>query len=201
MSLIAAFHAELFENTVNKDDDVRVFGGAWTGEAPWMMLALGLADRAAAMGEVPVAAVAIAGGAAAGASERCVGRGVNLRETLRDPTAHAELIALREAAQTLGRWRLDDVTLYVTVEPCAMCAAAIGQARVRRLVYAAVEPKTGACESRMRLLDGSATQVVRDADMSARAEAQMQAFFAALRADKGAVVASDGEVAELVEGA
>ncbi len=186
---------------MNKDDDVRALGGASTGEVPWMMLALGLADRAAAMGEVPVAAVAIAAGSEAGSDERCVGRGVNLRETLRDPTAHAELIALREAAQALGRWRLEDVTLFVTVEPCAMCAAAIGQARVGRLVYAAVEPKTGACESRMRLLDGTATEVVRDLDMSGRAEAQMRAFFSDLRADKGVVVASDGEVAELVAGA
>ena len=179
--LLAALRAELFENTVNKDDDVRVSSETRTSDAAWMTLALGLADRAAAMGEVPIAAVAIASDAN---GERCVGRGVNLRETLRDPTAHAELLALREAAQALGRWRLEDVTLYVTVEPCSMCAGAIAQARVGQVVFAALEPKTGACESKARMLDGTATQVVRDVAMSGRAEEQMQRFFAALRTEK-----------------
>ncbi len=109
-------------------------------DAEAMGLALAEARRAGAAGEVPVGAVVIAGGqviAAAG----------NQRETDRDPTAHAEILALRQAAASLGSWRLSDATLYVTLEPCPMCAGALVAGRVGRLVFGAPDPKAGACGS------------------------------------------------------
>ncbi len=102
--------------------------------------ALALARGAAAAGEVPVGAVALHEG-------RVVGRGRNARESARDPTAHAELLAIQEAARTLGRWRLSGVTLVVTLEPCAMCAGAMVLARIDSLIYAAADPKAGAAGS------------------------------------------------------
>jgi tRNA(adenine34) deaminase len=109
-----------------------------------MREALALAAEAALAGEVPVGAVAVLEG-------RVVGRGRNRREEDRDPTAHAELLALRDAARTLGRWRLTGVTLVVTLEPCAMCAGALVLARVDRLVFGADDPKAGAVGSLMDL--------------------------------------------------
>ena len=109
-----------------------------------MREALALARGASERGEVPVGAVAVFEG-------RVVGRGANAREGARDPTAHAELAAIREAARTLGRWRLTGVTLYVTLEPCAMCAGAMVLARIDRLVYAASDPKAGTVGSLMDL--------------------------------------------------
>lgn len=106
--------------------------------------ALALARQAAAEGEVPVGAVALHDG-------QVVGRGRNRREGDRDPTAHAELHAIQEAARTLGRWRLTGVTLVVTLEPCAMCAGALVLARVDRLVFGASDPKAGAVGSLMDL--------------------------------------------------
>jgi tRNA(adenine34) deaminase len=103
-------------------------------------LALEEARKAAAEDEVPVGAIAIFEGA-------IVGRGRNARESRHDPLAHAELDAIRDASRTLGRWRLTGVTLYVTLEPCAMCAGAMVNARVDRLVYAATDPKAGAVQS------------------------------------------------------
>jgi tRNA(adenine34) deaminase len=105
-----------------------------------MREALALAREAGARGEVPVGAVAVL-------EERIVGRGANARESARDPTAHAELLAVQEAARTLGRWRLTGVTVVVTLEPCAMCAGAMVLARIDRLVYAASDPKAGAAGS------------------------------------------------------
>jgi tRNA(adenine34) deaminase len=102
--------------------------------------ALSLAREAAAAGEVPVGAVALFEG-------RVVGRGRNRREEANDPTAHAELLAVQEAARALGRWRLTGVTLYVTLEPCAMCAGAMVLARIDRLVFGATDPKAGAAGS------------------------------------------------------
>jgi tRNA(adenine34) deaminase len=102
--------------------------------------ALRLAREAAQAGEVPVGAVALHQG-------QLVGRGKNARESAKDPTAHAELLAIQEAARTLGRWRLTGVTLVVTLEPCAMCAGAMVLARIDRLVYAAADPKAGAAGS------------------------------------------------------
>ncbi|HEX9291523.1 MAG TPA: tRNA adenosine(34) deaminase TadA [Anaeromyxobacteraceae bacterium] len=105
-----------------------------------MQEALELARAAGDRGEVPVGAVALHDGAV-------VGRGANAREAARDPTAHAELLALQEAARTLGRWRLSGVTLVVTLEPCAMCTGAMVLARIDRLVYGAADPKAGAAGS------------------------------------------------------
>jgi tRNA(adenine34) deaminase len=105
-----------------------------------MAEALRLAREAAEAGEVPVGAVALLDG-------RIVGRGANARERAHDPTAHAELLAIREASRALGRWRLTGVTLVVTLEPCAMCAGAMVLARIDRLVYAARDPKAGAAGS------------------------------------------------------
>ncbi len=110
-----------------------------------MRLALAEARQALEHDDVPVGAVAACGG-------QIVGRAHNQRELLRDPTAHAEMLALTQAAAALGRWRLTGVTLYVTLEPCAMCAGALVLARVDRLVYGARDPKAGAVESLYRLL-------------------------------------------------
>jgi len=105
-----------------------------------MREALALAREAGAAGDVPVGAVAVCEG-------RIVGRGRNRREADRDPTAHAELLAIRDAARELGRWRLGGVTLVATLEPCAMCAGAMVLARIDRLVYGASDPKAGAAGS------------------------------------------------------
>ncbi|MHC4481258.1 MAG: tRNA adenosine(34) deaminase TadA [Planctomycetota bacterium] len=104
----------------------------------YMRLALEEADSAAAAGEVPVGCVVVHGGTV-------IARAHNLRESLRDPTAHAEILALQQAAQILGQWRLEGVTVYCTVEPCCMCAGALVNARVARLVYGVSDPKSGAC--------------------------------------------------------
>jgi len=103
-----------------------------------MAIAIEEAEAAAAAGEVPVGAVVIADGTV-------VARGRNERESRSDPTAHAEILALREAAQALGTWRLSDTTVVVTLEPCPMCAGALVAARVRRVVFGAFDPKAGAC--------------------------------------------------------
>jgi tRNA(adenine34) deaminase len=102
-----------------------------------MSRALELASAAGEHGDVPIGAVLARG-------DEVLGEGGNEREKRRDPTAHAEVLALRAAAERLGGWRLPDTTLYVTLEPCAMCAGAISLARVRRLVYGATDPKGGA---------------------------------------------------------
>jgi tRNA(adenine34) deaminase len=108
----------------------------------FMTLALRRAARAAAAGEVPVGAVVVRGG-------RVIAGGANRPVRAVDPTAHAEIVALRRAARKVGNYRLPDCELYVTVEPCAMCLGAIVQARVRRLVYGASDPKAGAVASVM----------------------------------------------------
>ena len=106
----------------------------------WMGVALEQARRAAALGEVPVGAVVVRG-------EELLGAGYNRRETDGDPLAHAELLALREAAARVPGWRLLGCTMYVTLEPCAMCAGALVNSRVGRLVYGASDPKAGYCGS------------------------------------------------------
>ena len=112
----------------------------------WMRLALDEARAAAAEDEVPVGAIVVAGG-------RVVGSGHNQREQLADPTAHAEMIAITQAAASLGSWRLENCTLYVTLEPCPMCAGAILQARVPVVVWGAADPKAGAVASLYRLFE------------------------------------------------
>lgn len=104
--------------------------------SPYIQAALELADRAAARGEVPVGSVVVKDGA-------IIASGYNLRESWNDPTAHAELIAIRRAAQRLGSWRLEGCTVYVTLEPCPMCAGAMVQARILRCVYGCRDPKGG----------------------------------------------------------
>ena len=115
-------------------------GAALTEDERFMRLALDLARSAGTAGEVPVGAVVTFHG-------EVVGKGANSRETTGDPTAHAELVALRHAAQALGTWRLTGTTLYATLEPCPMCAGGLLAARVSRLVFAAPDPKSGACGS------------------------------------------------------
>ena len=105
-----------------------------------------LAGTAAGENEVPVGAVVVKNG-------RVIAADHNRRETLRDPTAHAEMLAITQAAASIGNWRLDDCTLYVTLEPCPMCAGAIVLARIPRVVYGAADPKAGAVDTLYRLLD------------------------------------------------
>lgn len=121
----------------------------------FMDMALEEAELAAANGDVPVGAVAVFNG-------EVIARGHNMREALNDPTAHAEMLVIREAAMKLGRWRLRDVTLYVTIEPCAMCAGAAVLARIPRIVYGAREPKGGAC--------GSVFQIMQEPRLNHRVE-------------------------------
>ncbi len=106
----------------------------------YMQEALTLAQRALTSEDVPVGALVVYDG-------RIIGRGFNQREQLQDPTAHAEMIAITAAAEHIGHWRLENCTLYVTLEPCAMCAGALVLARVQRLVYGASDGKAGACGS------------------------------------------------------
>ena len=110
----------------------------------WMAMALELAEVAAARDEVPVGAVLVQDG-------RLIGEGYNRPITATDPTAHAEIMALRDAAARQGNYRLAGSTLYVTIEPCTMCFGALMHARVARLVYGATEPRAGVCESQLRL--------------------------------------------------
>ncbi len=141
--------------------------------------ALRLAEAALHLGEVPVGAVVVVDGVV-------VGSGHNRREVDTDPLAHAELIAIREACARLGRWRLTDATLYVTLEPCVMCAGALVQARVGRLVFGAPDPKYGAV--------GSQFDLPRDARLNhrvgvaggieaARCRALLDRFFTGLRGE------------------
>ena len=120
-----------------------------------MQAALAEAEAAESEGEVPIGAVVVLDG-------RIVGRGHNRVEGSKDPTAHAEIIAIGAAAQTLDSWRLDETTIYVTLEPCHMCAGAIVLARIGRLVYGARDPKAGAC--------GSLAMVPQDLRLNHRVE-------------------------------
>ncbi len=121
----------------------------------YMRQALEEAREAASAGEVPVGCVVVHDG-------RVVGNAHNLREARSDPTAHAEILALRRAAEALGTWHLDGATAYVTVEPCCMCAGALVNARVERLVYGVRDPKSGAC--------GSLYDIPEDARLNHRVE-------------------------------
>ena len=114
----------------------------------WMRRALDLAERARSEGEVPVGAVLVM-------EDECIGEGWNRPISAHDPTAHAEILALRAGATRLGNYRLPGATLYVTLEPCAMCAGAIILARIKRLVYAAADPRAGAAGSVFNILQSS----------------------------------------------
>ena len=126
-------------------DDAGILPGSRPHDR-WMRLALDEARVAAAEDEVPVGAIVVAGG-------RVIASAHNQREQLADPTAHAEMIALTQAAAALGSWRLEGCTLYVTLEPCPMCAGAILQARVPAVVWGAADPKAGAVETLYRLFE------------------------------------------------
>ena len=142
-----------------------------------MRAALDEAQAAAARGEVPVGAVIVADG-------RVVGRAGNRTITDCDPTAHAEIVTLREAAKTIGNYRLLGATLYVTIEPCAMCAGAMVQARIGRLVYGADDPKGGAVRSCFSILDHPQINhrvEVTSGVLAEDAAALLQNFFAARR--------------------
>ena len=143
----------------------------------FMRVALDLAAQAAGQGEVPVGAVVVRG-------DEVVGRGFNAPIGSHDPSAHAEMAALRDAAWRLGNYRLPGCSLYVTLEPCVMCAGAIQHARIARLIYGARDPKTGACGSVVDLfaeprLNHHAT--VNGGVLATEAAEQLQRFFASRR--------------------
>ncbi len=155
-----------------------VEAGTTSTDERWMREALTLAGQAAAMGEVPVGALVVT------ADGEVAGSGFNRREQAQDPTAHAEMLAIREAATRMASWRLVGCTLYVTLEPCAMCAGAAVLARIERLVFGASDPKGGFC--------GSLGDLVRDPRLNHclevqggvladEAGAKLKLFFAGLR--------------------
>ena len=139
----------------------------------WMRAALVLARQAATKGEVPVGAVVVR-------DEQIVGRGFNQPIGRHDPTAHAEIMALRNAAQTLGNYRLPGCTLVVTVEPCTMCAGALVHARIERLIFGAKEPRAGAVCSSARVLDNLGLNhkvTVNEGVLEKECRALMSGFF------------------------
>lgn len=145
----------------------------------WMRRALAEAETALETGDVPIGAVAVL-------DDQVIGVGRNRREADQDPTAHAEMLAIRQAAQHIGHWRLEGVTLYCTLEPCAMCAGAMVLARLPRLVYAAPDPKAGAGGSVMNILQHEALNHVVEVDpglLADEAAEQIRAFFRKLRAE------------------
>ena len=131
---------QLLRRLTAMDRESLIVGEEVVDDHAAMQLALRLATRAAALGEVPVGAVVVRSGVVIAARH-------NERETSQDPTAHAELLALRDAAHAIGQWRLNECTLVVTLEPCVMCAGALVNARVARLVYGAADLKGGAAAS------------------------------------------------------
>ena len=142
-----------------------------------MLLALEEAQAAADDGDVPVGAVAVVAG-------EVVGRQRNRKEALNDPTAHAEVLLLREVAARLGRWRLSDVTVYCTMEPCAMCAGAMVQARIPRLVYAVPDVRAGAAGSVFQVARSPVLNhriEVSDGVLAEAARTQLDAFFRGVR--------------------
>ena len=146
----------------------------------YMQMALAEARKAYQRAEVPIGAVVVC-------NDQVVGRGFNLREQTQDPTSHAEMIALREAAKNEASWRLEDCQLYVTLEPCPMCAGAILQSRIKRLVYGASDPKAGAVKSLYQLLDDDRFnhQVEVEAGVLEKESAQLlKDFFRELRLRK-----------------
>ena len=153
---------------------------AGSADEHWMREAIALARAAAVAGEVPIGCVVVHE-----PTGRVVGRGANRRETDEDPTAHAEILALREAGRTTGHWRLIDYTLYVTLEPCPMCAGAIVNARLPRLVYGCDDPKAGAVRSLFRLCEDARLNHRVDVTAGVLADEcaeQLRAFFRAQRA-------------------
>jgi tRNA(adenine34) deaminase len=149
----------------------------------WMEEALREARRALALEEVPIGAVVVQAG-------RIVGRGCNRPVTSNDPTAHAEILALREAGSNVGNYRLSDCELFVTLEPCAMCAGAITHARIRRLIYGADDPKAGAVHSMLQVLNHPKLNhrvEVSSGVLAARCMDLLQGFFRERRASTDAI--------------
>ncbi|HKJ05544.1 MAG TPA: tRNA adenosine(34) deaminase TadA [Geopsychrobacteraceae bacterium] len=146
----------------------------------YMQAALAEARIAKSKGEVPIGAVIVH-------DDKIIGRGLNLRETSNDPTSHAEMVAIREAAEQIGHWRLLDTTLYVTLEPCVMCMGAIILARIPRLVYACRDPRAGAVGS---IYDFSRDErfnhkvEVTEGVLGAECSEMLSGFFRELRAGK-----------------
>ncbi len=146
----------------------------------YMQEALAEAEKAAELGEVPIGAVVVRAG-------QIMGRGYNRRETDQDPTAHAEILAIQEAARNSGGWRLLGTTLYVTVEPCFMCAGALVLARVERLVYGVRDPKLGAVDSLVNLVQFPGTNhqlEVKSGVCATECRKIIQHFFQTLRQQK-----------------
>jgi tRNA(adenine34) deaminase len=143
----------------------------------YMQEALNEAALAEALAEVPIGAVIVFGG-------EIIGRGHNLRETSNDPTTHAEMIAIRQAAEKLGSWRLLDCTLYVTLEPCVMCMGAIILARIPHLVYGCRDPRVGAVGSIYNFAEDERFNhkvAVREGVLGPECSSQLSAFFKKLR--------------------
>ena len=141
--------------------------------------AISLARSAAELGEVPIGCVVVHD-----ASGAIIGRGYNRRETDRDPTAHAEILAVREAGKALGHWRLVDCTLVVTLEPCPMCAGAIVNARIPRLVYGCDDPKAGAVRTLYQIAEDTRLNhrlSVTSGVLAAECAEMLKAFFRARR--------------------
>jgi tRNA(adenine34) deaminase len=147
----------------------------------WMRCALDEAELAAAEGEVPVGCVIVS------LSGELVAKGHNLRETDQDPTAHAEIVAMRALAKKLATWRLENATLFVTLEPCVMCAGAMVNARIGRVVYGCDDPKAGACKTLFSI--GEDTRLnhrfpITSGVLATECAERLRSFFASLRAKK-----------------
>ncbi|MHB8482823.1 MAG: tRNA adenosine(34) deaminase TadA [Nitrospiria bacterium] len=153
-------------------------------DTAFMQLALDEAISASGKGEVPVGALLVEG-------SEIISQSHNLRETIKDPTAHAEILVIKEASRRLNRWRLSNLTLYVTLEPCAMCAGALIQARISRLVFGCFDPKAGVC--------GSLMNILQDKRLNHRVDIQagclekecagiLKQFFSELRSSKPGVI-------------
>ncbi|MBF2037143.1 MAG: nucleoside deaminase [Leptolyngbyaceae cyanobacterium T60_A2020_046] len=140
----------------------------------WMARAIALAAEAGAAGDVPVGALVV------DEHQRLIASASNRRERDHDPTAHAEVLALRAAGRALGTWHLSACTLYVTLEPCPMCAGAIGLSRIARVVYGAADPKAGALRSVLNLPESPASNhrvIVLDGILADQCEHQLQTWF------------------------
>lgn len=165
---------------MNSPDTAAPNSAAPDADCHWMQVALDLARQAADADEVPVGAVVVKDG-------EVIGSGFNQPISSADPTAHAEIVALRQAAQQVNNYRLPGATLYVTVEPCAMCAGAIVHARLERVVFGAFEPKAGAVCSHLQFFDQPQLNhrvAWRCGVLDEPARALVQAFFARRRQEK-----------------
>jgi len=146
----------------------------------WMEQAFGEAEKAYQKKEVPVGAVVVY-------ENRVIGRGHNLIETLQDPTAHAEMLAITAAANYLASWRLDDTSLYVTLEPCVMCAGAILNARIRKVIFGASDPRFGAVGSVINILENNRLNTsisVIPGILGVKCESILKDFFIKLRKNR-----------------